>query len=135
MLFLISMLLGTTLLMSYAGYVFLVVDKRQEAAMLEDTDLFDALDDKSYDFCLPDEIDTYEDLRLKDPDPVDKCATPGQPERSLVAPALARPCPHLRVSDSPCCVALTVNCCCGSLWTDGRSRWRCLSAPKRTFPG
>ena len=49
----------TTALLCYAGYIFLIVDKRQESAMLADTDIFEALDDKNYDFELPEEIDEY----------------------------------------------------------------------------
>ena len=54
------------------GYIFLVVDKRSEAKVLEDPELFDALDDKNYNFELPEQIDTYDELRLTEP--TDKCA-------------------------------------------------------------
>ena len=64
MLFLTLILGLTTLLLCYAGYIFLVVDKRQESAVLEDPDLYEALDDKNYTFELPEQIDTYEDLRV-----------------------------------------------------------------------
>lgn len=69
--FLGAVLAFTTALLCYAGYVFLIVDKRAETAMIEDEDLFAALDDKSYDFELPEEIDTYEELR--ESTPADKC--------------------------------------------------------------
>lgn len=67
MIFLTIILLMVTLLLCYAGYVFLVVDRRSEAAVLDDPDLFDALDDKNYNFELPAEVETYEDLRLTEP--------------------------------------------------------------------
>ena len=57
----------TTALLCYAGYIFLIVDRRQDSAMLENTDLYDALDDKNYDFELPEEIDAYEELRENEP--------------------------------------------------------------------
>ena len=69
--FLATTLTLTTLLLCYAGYVFLVVDRRQEAAVLEDPDLYEALDDKNYIFELPEQVDTYEDLRTDEP--ADKC--------------------------------------------------------------
>jgi hypothetical protein len=72
MIFLTLMLAGTTLLLSYAGYLFLVVDRRREAAVLEDPDLFSALDDKNYEFDLPEQVDTYEELREEEQP--DKCA-------------------------------------------------------------
>lgn len=72
--FLGAVLAFTTALLCYAGYVFLIVDKRAETAMIEDEDLFAALDDKSYDFELPEEIDTYEELR--ESAPADKRALP-----------------------------------------------------------
>ena len=65
--FLFVILTLTTLLLCYAGYMFLVVDRRQEKKILEDTDLFEALDSKNYDFELPEEVDTYEELRLDEP--------------------------------------------------------------------
>lgn len=64
----------TTALLCYAGYIFLIVDKRQEDAMLADTDIFEALDDKNYDFELPEEIEEYEELRESQPG--DKRALP-----------------------------------------------------------
>lgn len=67
MLFLSVVLTLVTLLLCYAGYIFLVVDRRTETAVLEDPDLYDALDDKNYTFELPEQIDTYEDLRLEEP--------------------------------------------------------------------
>jgi len=74
MLFLSVTLLLVTLLLCYAGYIFLVVDRRSEAAVLEDPDLYDALDDKNYIFDLPEQADTYEELRLTEP--ADKRALP-----------------------------------------------------------
>ena len=71
MLFL-SIILGlVTILLCYAGYIFLIVDRRQEEKVLDDPELYEALDDKNYDFELPEEIDTYEELRLSEP--TDKC--------------------------------------------------------------
>jgi hypothetical protein len=67
MLFLTVVLLCTTLLLCYAGYIFLVVDKREEAAMMSDVDLYEEIDDKNYNFELPEQIDTYEDLRQTEP--------------------------------------------------------------------
>ena len=61
--FLSIVLLATTLLVAYAGYLFLVVDKREEQAVLSDPDLYEALDEKAYFFDLPEEVDTYEGLR------------------------------------------------------------------------
>jgi hypothetical protein len=69
--FLSVTLLLTTLLLCYAGYIFLIVDRRQEAAVLED-DLYGELDEKNYNFDLPEQIDIYEDLRVTEP--TDKCA-------------------------------------------------------------
>ena len=63
MIFLSTVLLLVTLLLCYAGYVFLVVDRRTEEAVLSDPDLYDALDDKNYTFDLPEQVDSYEDLR------------------------------------------------------------------------
>lgn len=74
MLFLSVVLFLVTLLLCYAGYIFLVVDRKQEAAILEDPDLYDALDDKNYNFELPEQIDIYEDLRVEEP--ADKRALP-----------------------------------------------------------
>jgi len=67
MLALTIILLLVTGLLCYAGYVFLIVDKRADQVMLEDPDLYDAIDDKNYDFELPEQVDTYEDLRLEEP--------------------------------------------------------------------
>jgi len=64
-----------TLLLCYAGYVFLVVDKRTDEA-LEDEDLFNALDNKNYDFELAEEADDYEALKEEDADPADKRKLP-----------------------------------------------------------
>ncbi|KAL3898341.1 MAG: hypothetical protein SGPRY_012860 [Prymnesium sp.] len=60
-------LLITTALLCYAGYIFLIVDRRQESSMQDDTDLFEAIDNKNYDFELPEEIDEYEELRESQP--------------------------------------------------------------------
>jgi hypothetical protein len=60
-------LLLTTLLLCYAGYMFLVVDKKESQAMLENPELYDELDDKDYHFDLPAEIDEYEDVRASKP--------------------------------------------------------------------
>jgi len=67
MLFLTSVLLFTTLLLCYAGYIFLIVDKRTERKIMENSELFDAIDDKTYDFEIPIEVDNYEDLRASEP--------------------------------------------------------------------
>lgn len=67
MLFLTSVLLFTTLLLCYAGYIFLIVDKRSERKIMENSELFDAIDDKTYDFEIPIEVDDYEDLRATEP--------------------------------------------------------------------
>ena len=75
-------LLLTTLLLCYAGYMFLVVDKKESQQMLENPELYDELDDKDYHFDLPAEIDEYEDVRASKP--TDKCA-----ERLQHLPALA----------------------------------------------
>jgi hypothetical protein len=60
-------LLLTTLLLCYAGYMFLVVDKKEHQQMLENPELYDELDDKDYHFDLPTEIDEYEDVRASNP--------------------------------------------------------------------
>lgn len=73
--FLFLVLSLTTLLLCYAGYIFLVVDRRAETKMVEDTDLFAAIDDKNYDFDLPVEVDEYEELR-GGPEPPDKRTMP-----------------------------------------------------------
>jgi hypothetical protein len=57
----------TTLLLCYAGYMFLVVDKKEHQQMLENPELYDELDDKDYHFDLPTEIDEYEDVRASKP--------------------------------------------------------------------
>jgi len=67
MFFLISILMLTTLLVCYAGYIFLIVDKRAEDKVLQDEETFAALDDKNYSFDIPEEADTYEQLRLTEP--------------------------------------------------------------------
>tara|TARA_B100000795_G_scaffold197287_1_gene151264 strand:+ start:59 stop:340 length:282 start_codon:yes stop_codon:yes gene_type:complete len=72
-------LLLTTLLLCYAGYMFLVVDKKEHQQMLENPELYDELDDKDYHFDLPTEIDEYEDVRASKP--TDKCAERLQPPR------------------------------------------------------
>ena len=69
--FLATTLILVTLLLCYAGYVFLIVDRRQEAAVLENPDLYEALDDKNYNFELPEAVDKYEDLR-EGGEPADK---------------------------------------------------------------
>ncbi|KAL1495741.1 hypothetical protein AB1Y20_016604 [Prymnesium parvum] len=74
MIFLSLVLVITTALLCYAGYIFLIVDRRQESSMLSDADLFHAIDDKNYDFELPEEIDEYEELRESQPG--DKRALP-----------------------------------------------------------
>ena len=81
-------LLLTTLLLCYAGYMFLVVDKKESQQMLENPELYDELDDKDYHFDLPAEIDEYEDVRASKP--TDKCAErlqhlPALPARTLLA--------------------------------------------------
>ena len=48
-LFLPTVLLLTTLLLCYAGYCYLVLDKRQENQTVSNPDLFRNLDDKDYD--------------------------------------------------------------------------------------
>ena len=44
-----------------------LVDKQQDAKVLEDPDLYEQLDDKNYNFELPMEIDEYDDLREEEP--------------------------------------------------------------------
>jgi len=73
--FLFLVLSLTTLLLCYAGYIFLVVDRRAETKMVEDGELFQAIDDKNYDFDLPAEVDEYEELR-SGPEPADKRTMP-----------------------------------------------------------
>jgi len=67
MFFLTVVLVCTTVLLCYAGYIFLIVDKRQAKQVLESPELFDALDDKDYNFELPIEIDEYEDTKQSKP--------------------------------------------------------------------
>lgn len=67
MIFFGLILLATTLLLCYAGYIFLVVDKRTEKQMQENPDLFDAIDDDSYNFELPEEVDDYEEVKASKP--------------------------------------------------------------------
>ena len=67
MLFLLCVLAFTTLLCCYAGYIFLVVDRRQQKQLLENTDLYNELDDKEYKFELPVEVEEYDELRLSKP--------------------------------------------------------------------
>lgn len=74
MFFLMFVLMVTTLLLCYAGYIFLIVDKRQAKQVLSNPELFSALDDKDYNFELPSEIDEYDTLR--DSKPTDKRALP-----------------------------------------------------------
>jgi hypothetical protein len=62
MLFLFLVLSLTTALLCYAGYVFLIVDKRQQKQIESNPDLFNKLDDKEYNFDLPAEVDSYEEL-------------------------------------------------------------------------
>jgi len=57
----------TTLLLCYAGYMFLVVDKKEAQAFLENPELYEELDDKDYHFDLPTEIEEYEDVRASKP--------------------------------------------------------------------
>tara|TARA_B100000787_G_C15993352_1_gene206835 strand:+ start:134 stop:481 length:348 start_codon:yes stop_codon:yes gene_type:complete len=84
-------LLLTTLLLCYAGYMFLVVDKKEHQQMLENPELYDELDDKDYHFDLPTEIDEYEDVRASKP--TDKCAQRLQPPGSGARPlSLRAPC-------------------------------------------
>jgi len=52
----------------------LIVDRRTEAQVVDEPELFETLDDKNYDFELPEQIDTYEDMRLEEP--TDKRALP-----------------------------------------------------------
>lgn len=74
MIFLSIVLLVTTVLLCYAGYIFLIVDKRQAKQVLQNPELFSALDDKEYSFELPGEVEEYEELREKAPS--DKRALP-----------------------------------------------------------
>lgn len=83
MLFLTIVLLLTTLLLCYAGYVFLIVDKRETEKQLENPELFDELDDKDYHFDLPAEVDEYEEVRASKP--TDKCAGHSEPAQTGAA--------------------------------------------------
>jgi len=65
--FLTVVLLLTTALLCYAGYVFLIVDKRQEKQILENPEVYEQLDDKDYNFELPVEVDEYEEVRQSKP--------------------------------------------------------------------
>lgn len=47
--------------------MFLIVDRRQAKQVLQNPELFDALDDKDYNFELPVEIDEYEDTKQSKP--------------------------------------------------------------------
>jgi len=47
--------------------MFLVVDKKEAQAFLDNPELYDELDDKDYHFDLPTEIDEYEDVRASKP--------------------------------------------------------------------
>ena len=117
----------TTALLCYAGYIFLIVDKRQESAMLADTDIFEALDDKNYDFELPEEIDEYEELRESQPG--DKCAPPhlaiAAPQgcARLRAPAVG----SLRACTRPACSKSVL----GSGVAAGRTRRGRRPAPRQ----
>jgi len=63
MLFLIVILTLTTGLLCYAGYIFLIVDKRAAKQLESNPDVFSKLDDKEYNFDLPEEVDKYDELR------------------------------------------------------------------------
>ena len=63
MLFLGLVLAAATALLCYAGYVFLIVDKREAAKEMEEPELFEELDMKEYFFELPEAVDTFEGLR------------------------------------------------------------------------
>ena len=63
MIFLMLVMALTTGLLLYAGYVFLIVDKRQQKQIESNPDLFSKLDDKEYHFDLPAEVDEYDELR------------------------------------------------------------------------
>ena len=88
MLYFLTIVLGlTTLLLCYAGYIFLIVDKRQDKQILENPELYDELDDKEYHFIMPAEIDEYEETRASKP--TDKC---DQASHRPPRPGLACPC-------------------------------------------
>ena len=67
MLFLGLVLAAATALLCYAGYVFLIVDKREAAKEMEEPELFEELDMKEYFFELPEAVDTFEELRATNP--------------------------------------------------------------------
>jgi len=67
MIFLGLVLTVTTLLLCYAGYIFLIVDRRQQKQVLLNPEIFAALDDKEYNFDLPEEVDNYDELRTNKP--------------------------------------------------------------------
>ena len=67
MYFLGVVLAVTTILLCYAGYVFLIVDKRQQKQIEESPEVFSQLDDKEYLFGLPAEVEEYEELRDSKP--------------------------------------------------------------------
>ena len=67
MLFLGLVLAAATALLCYAGYVFLIVDKREAAKEMEEPELFEELDMKEYFFELPEAVDTFEELRASNP--------------------------------------------------------------------
>ena len=103
MLYFLTIVLGlTTLLLCYAGYIFLIVDKRQDKQILENPELYDELDDKEYHFIMPAEIDEYEETRASKP--TDKCdqASHRPPRPGLACPCggslqLPSPAPHRSV--------------------------------------
>lgn len=66
-LFLPVTLVLTTLLLCYAAYCYLVVDKRHEKQVLANPELFEQIDDKNYAFELPQEIDEYNELAETEP--------------------------------------------------------------------
>ena len=74
MIFLMLVMALTTGLLLYAGYVFLVVDKRQQKQIDENPEVFSKLDDKEYHFDLPAEVEEYDELR--DSKPADKRTLP-----------------------------------------------------------
>ena len=59
MLFLGLVLAAATALLCYAGYVFLIVDKREAAKEMEEPELFEELDMKEYFFELPEAVDRH----------------------------------------------------------------------------
>ena len=74
MYFLGVVLAVTTILLCYAGYVFLIVDKRQQKQIEDSPEVFSQLDDKEYLFDLPAEVEEYDELR--DSKPADKRTLP-----------------------------------------------------------